>query len=57
MKYALVNETSGVVKNILAWDGVCEYAVAPGHILVPVADNAMIGGTYLAGVFTAKAEG
>ncbi|MDF1685374.1 MAG: hypothetical protein P1U50_01180 [Parvibaculaceae bacterium] len=57
MKYALVNEASGVVINILVWDGESSYAVAPGHILVPVAENAMIGGTYLAGAFTAKEEG
>ena len=52
-----MNGTCGVVKTILAWGGVCEYAGGPGHILVPVADSTMVGGTYLAGVFTAKAEG
>jgi hypothetical protein len=50
MKYAIVN--SGVVRNIIEWDGKSEYH-ADG-VLVEADANAWIGGVYVDGAFVAR---
>ena len=50
MKYAIVN--SGVVDNIIEWDGVSEYNVE--GILIEADANAWIGGVYADGAFVAR---
>ena len=50
MKYAIVN--SGVVNNIIEWDGVSEYNVE--GILIEADANAWIGGVYADGAFVAR---
>lgn len=34
-RYALINEKTGVVENIILWDGVSDYVPAEGCVLVP----------------------
>lgn len=50
--YADVDAT-GVVVNVVQWDGVAPYAVASGHALVPYASPAGIGSTWNGSVFSA----
>lgn len=50
MKYAIVN--SGVVRNIIEWDGSSEYDV--DGVLVEADANAWIGGVYADGAFVAR---
>jgi hypothetical protein len=50
MKYAIVN--SGVVRNIIEWDGISKYH-ADG-VLVEANANAWIGGVYADGAFVAR---
>jgi len=50
MKYAIVN--SGVVDNIIEWDGISKYH-ADG-VLVEADANAWIGGVYADGAFVAR---
>lgn len=53
--YAVVSP-SNMVQNLVLWDGVTTYNVAP-NTLVPASGqpNAQVGGTYANGVFTAPA--
>jgi hypothetical protein len=54
--YALV-APGGSVLNIVNWDGVTAYSVSPNTLVSAQGQpNAQIGGTYLAGVFTAPAQ-
>ena len=50
MKYAIVN--SGVVDNIIEWDGISKYH-ADG-LLIETDANAYIGGVYANNVFVAR---
>ena len=50
MKYAIVN--SGVVDNIIEWDGISKYH-ADG-LLIEADANAYIGGVYADSVFVAR---
>jgi len=50
MKYAIVN--SGVVDNIIEWDGISKYH-ADG-LLIEADANAYIGGVYADGSFVAR---
>jgi len=50
MKYAIVN--SGVVDNIIEWDGISEYH-ADG-LLIEADANTYIGGVYADGAFVAR---
>ena len=50
MKYAIVN--SGVVDNIIEWDGISEYHT--DGVLVEADANAYIGGVYADGAFVAR---
>ena len=50
MKYAIVN--SGVVDNIIEWDGISEYQT--NGILIEADANAYIGGVYADGSFVAR---
>jgi hypothetical protein len=50
MKYAIVN--SGIVDNIVEWDGVSEFNV--DGVLVEADANAWIGGVYADGAFVAR---
>ena len=50
MKYAIIN--SGVVDNIVEWDGSSEYNV--DGVLVEADANAYIGGVYADGAFVAR---
>jgi hypothetical protein len=54
--YAVVN-ASGIVVNIVEWDGVSAYSAPVGDTLVSASGqpNAQIGATYSGGVFTAPA--
>jgi len=53
-KYAVVNESSGIVENVVIWDGSVESGWSPpdGYIAVE-SDQAQIGWMYMNGVFTA----
>ena len=50
MEYAIIN--SGIVDNIVEWDGVSEYNV--DGVLVESDANAYIGGVYSDGAFVAR---
>lgn len=51
--YALV-APGGAVLNMVQWDGVSPYNVAPNTLVLATGQpNAQIGGTYVGGVFTA----
>jgi hypothetical protein len=50
MKYAIVN--SGVVRNIIEWDGVSEYHTE--GTLIEADANAYIGGVFASGAFVAR---
>tara|TARA_Y100000385_G_scaffold289305_1_gene358335 strand:- start:232 stop:513 length:282 start_codon:yes stop_codon:yes gene_type:complete len=50
MKYAIIN--SGVVDNIVEWDGTSDYNVE--GVLVEADANAYIGGVYADGAFVAR---
>ena len=50
MKYAIVN--SGIVDNIIEWDGTSEYNVE--GVFVEADVNAWIGGVYADGAFVAR---
>ncbi len=50
MKYAIIN--SGIVKNIIEWDGTSEYNV--DGVLVEADAHAYIGGVYADGAFVAR---
>ena len=50
MKYAIIN--SGIVKNIIEWDGSSEYHT--DGVLVEADANAWIGGVYADGAFVAR---
>jgi hypothetical protein len=50
MKYAIVN--SGVVKNIIEWDGKSEYHT--DGTLIEADANAYIGGVFVNGAFVAR---
>jgi len=53
--YAVVTP-GGAVVNLVNWDGVTPYSVAPNSLVSAVGQpNAQIGGTYSGGVFTAPA--
>jgi hypothetical protein len=53
--YAVV-DLSGNVINLVEWDGVTPYNVAPNTLVLATSQpNAQIGGTYVGGVFTAPA--
>lgn len=50
--YAVVN-ISGLVTNLVAWDGEAHYDVSPSTLVLTNGDaKAQTGGTYSAGVFT-----
>jgi hypothetical protein len=50
--YALVNISNTVI-NMVQWDGVIPYNVAPNTLISAVGQpNAQVGGTYIGGVFT-----
>jgi hypothetical protein len=50
MRYAIIK--SGIVDNIIEWDGVSEYQV--DGILVETDENTWIGGVYADGVFVER---
>lgn len=50
MKYAIVN--SGVVRNIIEWDGISEYHTE--GTLIEADENAYIGGVFANGAFVAR---
>ena len=50
MKYAIVN--SGVVRNIIEWDGSSEYHT--DGTLIEADANAYIGGVFASGAFVAR---
>lgn len=50
MKYAIIN--SGIVENIVEWDGASEYHTE--GVLVEADANAYIGGVYADGAFVAR---
>ena len=50
MNYAIIK--SGIVKNIIEWDGTSEYNV--DGVLVEADTNAYIGGVYADGAFVAR---
>jgi len=51
--YAVV-APGGAIVNLVEWDGVTPYSVAPNSLVSAVGQpNAQIGGTYIGGVFTA----
>ncbi len=50
MNYAIIN--SGIVKNIVEWDGTSEFNV--DGVLVEAGKNAYIGGVYADGAFVAR---
>ena len=50
MKYAIIN--SGIVENIVEWDGTSEYNT--DGVLVEADTNAYIGGVYADGSFVAR---
>ena len=50
MKYAIIN--SGIVENIIEWDGTSEYHT--DGVLVEADANAWIGGVYADGAFVAR---
>ncbi len=50
MKYAIVN--SGVVRNIIEWDGSSEYHT--DGTLIEADSNAYIGGVFASGAFVAR---
>ena len=50
MKYAIIN--SGIVENIVEWDGTREYNVE--GVFVEANENAYIGGVYADGAFVAR---
>ena len=50
MNYAIIN--SGIVENIVEWDGVSEFNV--DGVLVEADANAYIGGVYADGAFVAR---
>ncbi len=51
--YAVI-APGGVITNLVEWDGVTTYNVAPSTLVSAVGQpNAQIGGTYIGGVFTA----
>ena len=50
MKYAIIN--SGIVENIVEWDGTSEYHTE--GVLVEADANAYIGGVYADGAFVAR---
>ncbi len=50
MKYAIIN--SGIVENIVEWDGNSEYNA--DKVLVKADANAYIGGVYVDGAFVAR---
>ena len=50
MKYAIIN--SGIVENIVEWDGTSEYNVE--GVLVEADSNAWIGGAYTDGAFVPR---
>jgi len=50
MNYAIIN--SGIVENIVEWDGVSEFNV--DGVLVEADANAYIGGVYADGSFVAR---
>ncbi|CQG96873.1 hypothetical protein ACULTK_004353 [Yersinia enterocolitica] len=53
-KYAVVNK-SGIVENIIVWDGISSWT--GGHkIQIIKSDDAGIGDTYVDGVFTKPIE-
>ena len=49
--YAVVNAATGIVENIVVWDGAEEWAPDDGRLVVLGAE-AIIGGSYLDGVFS-----
>lgn len=50
--YAIVNSVTGLVENIIVWDGVSEWD-APDGFLAVLADETGIGWSYVDGVFVA----
>lgn len=50
MKYAIIN--SGIVENIIQWDGSSEYHT--NGVLIEADTNAYIGGAYTDGAFVAR---
>ena len=50
--YALIEESTGLVTNVIVWDGESEYVPAAGLIMVE-SDEASIGWTYKDEVFVA----
>jgi len=49
--YAVVEETTGAVVNIVLWDGIEEWSPAEGLVAIK-SDEAQIGWTYAAGQFS-----
>jgi len=50
MKYAIIK--SGIVDNIIEWDGISKYEV--DGLLIEADSNAYIGGVYADGAFMAR---
>ena len=55
MNYALVDNT-GLVVNIIIWDGESDWQPPEGLIAVPLTDGAAIGWSYVEGEFIAPPE-
>ncbi len=36
MNYALINNDTNMIENIILWDGVSDYAVDPAYILIHI---------------------
>jgi hypothetical protein len=54
MNYAIIDNT-GLVVNVILWDGESEWQPPEGYQAVELTDGAGIGWTYADGVFTPPA--
>lgn len=54
-RYALVNDTSSTVENVIVWDGESDWAPAHGYSAVQ-SDTAQIGDEYANGAFTSTIQ-
>lgn len=53
MRYAIVNNTTNVVENVIVWDGETPYEPEEGRSVVPASDEVSIGWSYVNGIFSA----
>jgi hypothetical protein len=56
MNYLLIDDVTGLVTNVIAYDGVSPYLPPPGQSIEPAPDGVWIGWTKIGGEFNPPAD-